>query len=105
MTSSDGKLPCKTESYTYLGSIFTSDGKIATVIKRHSKDQKKQLTKLTMFLDKHREMPFPVKLKVLNACFLSSILYGCESWLNTSLTPVGKLYKIVRIMRFKRAIF
>ena len=75
-----------------MGSIFTSDGKIATVIKRHSEDKKKQLSKLTMFFDKHREMLFQVKLKLLNACSLSSILYGCERWVNMFLKPVEKLY-------------
>ena len=61
MISSNGKLQCKIEQwelYAYLGSVFTSDGKIATAVKRHSDDKKKQLSKLTMFLDKHREMQF-----------------------------------------------
>ena len=45
-----------------------------------------------MFFAKNQDMPFSVKLKVLNVCFLSTILYGCESWLNVSLKPVEKLY-------------
>ena len=45
-----------------------------------------------MFFSKNRDMPFFVKLKVLNACFMSWILYGCESWLNVNLKPLDKLY-------------
>ena len=33
-------------------------------------------------------------LKVLNACFLSSLLYSCESWINVSLKPVEKSYYV-----------
>ena len=54
--------------------------------------RKRHLLKLIMFFAKNQDMPFSVKLKVLNACFLSTILYGCESWLNVSLKPVEQLY-------------
>ncbi len=33
-------------------------------------------------------MPFHLKMKVMDACLLSSLLYGCESWFSNSL---GKL--------------
>ena len=95
VTSSDQNHICKIEhceSYTYLGCIFTNDGRTRTAIKSHVEDKKKHLLKLIMFFAKNQDMPFSVKLKILNACFLSTILYGCESWLNVSLKPVEKLY-------------
>ena len=45
-----------------------------------------------MFFSKNQEIPFFVKLKVLNACFMSAILYSCESWINISLRPLETLY-------------
>ena len=53
---------------------ITSDGKIKTALKRHIDDKKKHLLKPVMH-DKNTDMPFCVKLKVLNACFLCSIMY------------------------------
>ena len=95
VTSSDQNHICKIEhceSYTYLGCIFKNDGRTRTAVKSHVEDKKKHLLKLIMFFAKNQDMPFSVKLKILNASFLSTILYGCESWLNVSLKPVEKLY-------------
>ena len=37
-------------------------------------------------------MPIAVKLKVLNAAFMSAIMYGCETWINIDLKPIQTLY-------------
>jgi hypothetical protein len=89
VTSSDKSLTCRIEScesYVYLGCIFTSDGNIKTAVKKHVEDKKKQLLKLVMFYAKNPDMPFSVKLKVMNACFLSSVLYSCESWIHVNIS-------------------
>ena len=95
VTSSDGNVTYRIdhcESYVYLGCVFTSDGSTKTALNKHVEDKRKHLLKLIMFYVKNQEMPFHVKLKVLNACFLSSVLYSWESWINVSLKPVEKLY-------------
>ena len=51
------------------------------------------MNKLIRFLDKNRNAPFDVKKKVVDACFNSSLLYGCETWLeNIASSDVGKMY-------------
>ena len=37
-------------------------------------------------------MPFVMKKKVIDAAFNAALLYGCESWLDTYLKDVEKLY-------------
>ena len=51
-----------------------------------------QVMKFISFLKKNNDIPFQVKRRVFDACLTSSILYGCESWLNADLRPVRKLY-------------
>ena len=45
------------------------------------------MNKLIRFLDKNENAPFIVKKKVLDACFYTSLLYGCESWLDDKVSP------------------
>ena len=73
--------------YTYLGCVITSDGKISTSIAKHVASRGKALNKLIRFLDKNENAPFIVKKKVLDACFYTSLLYGCESWLDDKVSP------------------
>ena len=69
--------------YTYLGSIFTSDGKLASSIAKHAVSRTNAMNKLIRFLDKNRNAPFDIKKTVVDACFNSSLLYGCEAWLGS----------------------
>ena len=45
------------------------------------------MNKLVRFLDKNQNAPFLVKKTVLDACFETSLLYGCESWLEEKISP------------------
>ena len=80
------------EKYTYLGSIFTSDGSISSVIREHAASKMCQLFKYINFIKKYNDIPFVVKRCVLNAALMSSVLYGCESWIGADLAPVAKIY-------------
>ena len=80
------------DKYLYLGSIYTSDGSAVSSLRAQASDKRKQLNKLLIFLKVNKDMPFPVKRKVVEACFNSSLLYGCESWLNVNLKPMEVLY-------------
>ena len=94
-TSSDGFVTCNidhADSYTYLGSIFTKDGKIASSIKAHANSKKKDLFKFVTFTCKNFDAPFCVKRKVFHACFIAAITYGCESWINGNLKPIENIY-------------
>ena len=79
-------------SYVYLGSIFTSDGKIVTALKGHARDKHKHYMKFASFMQKNPDFPFPVKHKVMSSAFLSAILYGCEGWLTNNLSEINRLY-------------
>ena len=95
VTSSDKQLRCTIEicnSYTYLGSIFTSDGKVLSALQKHVENKQKHLLKFVSFLRKNADVPFNVKKKVFNACFVSSLSYGCESWINVNTKIVERLY-------------
>ena len=72
--------------------LFTADGSTRSSLKEHVIDKQKHLNKLVIFLEKNRDMPFVVKRKVVEACFNAAILYGCESWLDTDLQPIERLY-------------
>ena len=67
--------------YTYLGSIVTSDGKVKSSVEKHATSRVNAMNKLIRFLDKNKNAPYEVKKNVVDACFTSSILYGCEAWL------------------------
>ncbi len=48
--------------------------------------------KFVSFLHKNNHLPFIIKKRVFDACLISAVLYGCESWLNGDLKPVSKIY-------------
>jgi len=83
---------CHCDTYIYLGSPFTSDGTLSTAVKSHVQEKMAHFHKFIAFLDKNRDLPFIIKKRVFDACLLSALLYGCESWLNADLKPVSKLY-------------
>ena len=78
--------------YNYLGSIFTEDGSVASSLREHCLDKAKHLMKLSIFLRSNPDTPFIAKRKVLEACYNSSLLYGCEGWLGCSPRPVHTMY-------------
>ena len=81
-----------TKSYIYLGSPFTENGKLNDVIKMHAKSKVKDLNKFKIFCKKNESMPYLFKKKVLEAAIVSSLLYGCESWLSSNLKDIEKMY-------------
>ncbi len=79
-------------NYTYLGSPFTSDGSVSSAVKIHATAKLCHVLKYVSFIRKNNDVPFIVKRRVLEAALMSSILYGCESWVNADYKPVIKLY-------------
>ena len=81
-----------TKSYIYLGSPFTENGNINTVINLHVKSRTKDLNKFKIFCKKNETMPYIFKKKVLEAVKMSSLLYGCETWLSVNFKEIEQLY-------------
>ena len=79
-------------TYTYLGSPFTSDGCVSSSIKEHANIKISHVLKFVSFVNKNNDVPFVVKRRVFEAALMSSLLYGCESWVNADLKPIVKLY-------------
>ena len=73
--------------YVYLGCVVTSDGKISSSVSKHVSSRGKATNKLVRFFDKNENAPFSVKKTVTDACFYTSLLYGCESWLEERISP------------------
>ena len=78
--------------YVYLGTVFTADGRTDSSLKAHLEAKNKELNKLLIFFATNYDAPFTVKKKVLEAAFMSCILYGCEAWLNVPLKMVETMY-------------
>ena len=79
-------------SYVYLGSPFTCDGSVSSSIKLHAKSKLCHVLKFVSFVKKNNDVPFVVKRRVFDAALMSSLLYGCESWVGADIKPVIKLY-------------
>ena len=80
------------DHYTYLGSTFSADGCTTTAIKLHAQNKMSHALKFVSFVNKNNDVPFHVKSKVFQAAFMSTILYGCESWLNGDVKPINRIY-------------
>ena len=78
--------------YVYLGAVFTSDGSMVSALKEHKEAKFCHLNKLYIFLRVNKDIPFPAKLKVLDAAYNAAILYSCEGWLGAAPKPMNTMY-------------
>ena len=76
--------------YTYLGSIFTQDGKLTSSLRAQCESKLPHVMKFEAFVRKNTDLPFPGKKKVFEAALLSAIMYGCESWLSNNASKVAR---------------
>ncbi len=49
--------------------------------------------KFISLVNRNNDIPFFIKIKVFDAAVTTSVLYGCESWLNCDIRPIEKQYK------------
>ena len=80
------------ESYIYLRSPFTEDGKIQNVLAMHLKTRTADLNKFKIFCKVNVTMPYQYKKKVLQAAIISSLIYSCESWFTDSMKQMEQMY-------------
>ena len=78
--------------YIYLGSPFTENGSICSVIELHLKSRVADMNKFKIFCKINSSMPYQYKKKVLQAAITSSLLYGCESWLTEHYKDIEQKY-------------
>ena len=81
-----------TSSYLYLGAFITDDANYLSSINLHVDDKRKHFLKFVSFLDKNRDLPFPMKKRVAEACILSAILYGCKTWMCVRYGQLESIY-------------
>ena len=81
------------EAYTYLGAIFTQDGRASSSVESHIISKKSNVMKFVAFMSKNCDFPFIVKKQVLESALLSSIFYGCEAWTNHSARLIEVTYR------------
>ena len=80
--------------YVYLGAIFCDSGKTSMSIKINANIRMCQALKFVSFCKKNNDIPFFIKKKIFHAALMSSILYGCESWLDGNIKPMEILYNM-----------
>ena len=73
-------------SFNYLGSMLTSDGRCEKEIRRRIGMAKTSFNQMSPVL-KDRKLSIPLKVRLLKCFIWSVLLYGCESWtLSAALT-------------------
>ena len=73
-------------SFNYLGSMLTSDGRCEKEIRRRIGMAKTSFNQMSPVL-KDRKLSIPLKVRLLKCFVWSVLLYGCESWtLSAALT-------------------
>ena len=82
----------KCDEYVYLGSPFTSSGSVSSAVKTQAALKMPHVLKFVSFIKKNNDEPFVVKKRVFDAALLSSLIYGCESWVGADIKPMSKLY-------------
>lgn len=88
----DGLVVEHCDKYVYLGSMFTSDGSTSSAVRAHANTRMPHVLKFVSFIRKNNDIPFVAKRRVFEAALMSSLIYGCESWIGADIKPMLKLY-------------
>ena len=88
----NGKTIDYKDKYKYLGSWFTDDGKSESALKLHEPDQLSSVNKFAIFCHTNTSMPYHYKSLVMEAAVVSSVFYGCETWLMNNTKQATSMY-------------
>ena len=75
----DGETMETVADFIFLGSKITVDGDCGYEIKRCLLPGRKVMTNLDSIL-RSRDIPLPIKVRVVKAMVFPVVMYGCESW-------------------------
>ena len=79
----------------YLGVMIGDKGNIKQEIRNSFNEKKGNITvKFTNVCSKNYLAPLDVKLRVLNSCVVSSLLYSCETWADNIPNEIEVMYRI-----------
>ena len=82
-------------SVVYLGAVISDNGNISSDIEEYIDGKRANVTiKYNNFVRKNVMAPLPIKLKVLDVCVTSSLLYGCEIWGTSKIPSVEVIYRL-----------
>ena len=81
------------DNEVYLGSVITNSNKIIHDVEADIKHRKINIVKFYAFLRSNRNAPVDVKLTVLEACVLSSILHNAETWAGSKIDQLEVVYR------------
>ena len=79
-------------NYKYLETFVTDDGAYKTVLHLHIKEKTKDIIKFYTFVNHNPALPYSMKRRVAESCILSSLLYGCETWMCNNYGKVESAY-------------
>ena len=89
----DDLLLNQTKCEVYLGSGITNSTKLIDDVNADIKNRQISVVKFYAFLRTNHNAPVDVKLKVNDACILTSILYNSETWANANITRLEVVYR------------
>ena len=73
---------------TYLGVIISDYGNITKDVNLYVTEKRSNVViKYSNFCRKNLLAPLAIKLRVLDTCVSSSLIYGCEAWGNSNFVP------------------
>ena len=75
----DGETVETVSDFILVGSQITADGDCSHEIKRHLLLGRKVMINLDSLL-KSRDIPLPIKVRLVKAMVFPVVMYGCESW-------------------------
>ena len=78
--------------FIYLGSTITDSGIISKDLKTEIKQREIKFNKFFAYITQNKNAPLEIKVKMLQSCLLSAILYNCESWGDADLKPLEEKY-------------
>ena len=88
-----GTLPYRS-SVVYLGAVVSDTGNITYDIDKFIAAKRANVTiKYNNFVRKNRMAPLSIKLKVLDGCASSSLVYACETWGTANVSNLEVVYR------------
>ena len=89
------------DEIVYLGVVYTDTGNVKHDIERYVYSKRSNITiKYNNFILRNYLAPLSVKLRVLDSCVSSTLVYGCEAWGLSNVSAIETAYR----MGIKRAL-